>query len=245
MGVGNSQMQNGGSENTINWKNINTTELSSTKIIPTFPSDAITLIDRLNIPELSESSSEFNYEKLVGGSDDQKNYNEDEFAQSSPFITSEIYNKYFKNKENIMTGGAKKDLQNDSSTSSTSSSVSQVASIKSSKKNRVLKNKQINRKIKNDEKIVTRITNDSADLSNSEDSSTVNSISSRSSKQLKNRSRKNSFNNNSELLTYISSSAHEDNYGNRSEISEKSISDQNSNYASSSIRTSDINLISE
>jgi len=240
-------MQNGGSENTINWKNINTNELSSTKIIPTFPSDAITLIDRLNIPEMSESSSEFNYEKLVGGINVDKNYNN--FADSdSPFLTSEMYNNFIGLKTNMTGGGAKKDLHNDNSTtSSTSSSVSQVASIKSSSRNKVLKNKQINRKIKNDKKIVKRITNDSADLSNSIESSSDASISSRSSKQLKykNRSRKNSFNNNSELLTYISSSAHEDNYGNRSEISEKSISDQNSNYASSSIRTSDINLISE
>jgi hypothetical protein len=132
---------------TINWNQLKTNEMSST--IPNIDGisiEAKELISKLNLPEISDSNSEFNINNVFKTIDSQNINNvkqpATEFDATSPFISSEMYN-YLVNKYNTnsvdvnmtggvnvnntngfninMTGGGK--LEEDSETSATSSSL--------------------------------------------------------------------------------------------------------------------------
>jgi len=112
---------------TINWNQINTNEMSST--IPDINGisfEAKELISRLNLPDISESNSEFNVNNIFKTNElkNNKDHPLSEIDQSSPFISTDMYN-YLVNKQNDdinMVGGGK--INEDSETSSTSSSLS-------------------------------------------------------------------------------------------------------------------------
>lgn len=106
---------------TINWQNIKTDDMSST--IPNLSGisrEAKDLISKLNLPEISDSTSEFNVENILVNNKAEK---VDDDLSSSPFISSEMYNylinKYNTNKTN-MTGGAKIDEEADTSSTTDS-----------------------------------------------------------------------------------------------------------------------------
>jgi len=225
MGSSNSKQ----SENdTINWKDLKTENISSTKSnLKNMNVDAEKLVLNLNYPELSENS-EFNIKYLISNNSNlTKNNNlsisENDNNSTSAFISSEMY-KYIVDKyqnqtaaparvNNQMIGGAKNNYSDDSSTSSTSSS--KLSSSSSSSSSETAQEKKERKEKKNKKPIKGgRKTKPPA----------------------QNKKKKNSkFT--EEDLSYISSSAHT--------VSEKSISDENSVSISSSVRTSQINLISE
>ena len=91
---------------TINWNNIKTNEMSST--IPNMNGisiEAKELISRLNLPEISESKSEFNVDTIFKSNSlqntNKKIYQMSEIDNSSPFISSEMYNNLFRKYKNI------------------------------------------------------------------------------------------------------------------------------------------------
>ena len=131
---------------TINWNQINTNEMSST--IPDINGisiEAKELISRLNLPDISESNSEFNVDNIFKTTEVKNNNIEHpltEIDHTSPFISTEMYN-YLINKtteenniniENNMVGGGK--INEDSETSSTSSSLSSSNLTSSSSNNK-------------------------------------------------------------------------------------------------------------
>jgi len=152
--MGGSQSKQPKNENsdTINWSKIKTENISST--LPNFnglSNEAQHLIASLNIPEITESpTSEFTVNYILDkissnlNQNDQDKFNqileqvssqnalENELSDTSPFISSEMYNYLVKSehqkggaknrKINNKKGGAK--LDDDSDTSSTSSSSS-------------------------------------------------------------------------------------------------------------------------
>jgi hypothetical protein len=138
---------------TINWNQINTNEMSST--IPDINGisvEAKELISRLNLPDISESNSEFNVDNIFKTNEVKNNieHHLTEIEQVSPFISTEMYN-YLVNKhnENSMVGGGK--INEDSETSSTSSSLSSStlklsSSDTKTKKNKKNKKNKINKK---------------------------------------------------------------------------------------------------
>ena len=113
---------------TINWNNINTNELSST--IPDMKNislEAKELINKLNLPEISDNNSDINFNNIFQNNTNIDNNNKTKINNdditSSPFITSEMYNNIIKKYNNIdMTGGGTIDNNNEGETSSTSSS---------------------------------------------------------------------------------------------------------------------------
>ena len=125
MGASNSLPQS----ETINWKNIKTDQVSST--IPNLNGisvEANKLVEKLNLPEISDSSSELNdifLTKINKSNSVNNNLSENNFSSTSPFISSEMYNYVMdKYKNQNMVGGAheKNSLEDDSETTSTSSS---------------------------------------------------------------------------------------------------------------------------
>ena len=252
---------------TINWNQINTNEMSST--IPDINGisvEAKELISRLNLPDISESNSEFNVNNIFKTTEVKNNIEHPltEIEQVSPFISTEMYN-YLVNKhnENNMVGGGK--INEDSETSSTSSSLSS-SNIKLSSSDTKTKKNKINKK---DIKVTSKdidiedinikehnITNSELSNKNSE-SSNENSESSneniikgikknKTTKKITQTKTKTKAKNtqkkytgiNEDYLSYISSSAHTG--GNLSE----SVVNEN-NYTISTVNTSDINMISE
>lgn len=92
---------------TINWKDIKTNDFSSTlPKIDGISSDAKLLVAQLTMPEMSETSSEFNVNNLF---DRQKLVNPIDVnnlsESSSPFITSEMYNTMLNKYHKPMVGG--------------------------------------------------------------------------------------------------------------------------------------------
>lgn len=88
-------------QETINWNNIKTEQMSSTvPNLQKLSKDANTLIQKLNLPELdtvSDSDNEIFYKNKYNV--DNKNESE-----TSPFISSEMYNNFVKQK-NLQEGG--------------------------------------------------------------------------------------------------------------------------------------------
>jgi len=208
---------------TINWNNVKTDDMSST--LPNFnniSNEAKQLITKLNLPEISDTNSEFDASfifnknnELEGGSDHNEENN------SSPFITSEMYNyiinKY--NNTNEMIGGAAT-ADDSSETSSTSSSeLSDSESSDSETEEKKPKKEKKTKKVNEHE------------LSSPEKKETFEG-----KRKRKTNKKTKSYKGSENYLSYISSSAHTDEY--------KSVRNEN-NYSISSVNTSDINMISD
>jgi hypothetical protein len=248
---------------TINWNQIKTNDMSST--IPNLNGisrEAQELISRLNLPEVSESNSEFNTNNILNINNSlnlNKNNKElisDENDVSSPFISSEMYN-YIVNKYNNkssngnMVGGGAEDMEDDSSTSATSSSLSSNAlKSSSSETNEKPKKKEHKKKeIEHKKKEHKKKEIDESDEEVSEESEVVSEEKSeeeekysgwkrQKAKATKGKSKPKANYTGSEYLSYVSSSAHTG--GSLTE----SVANEN-NYTISTVRTSDINMISE
>lgn len=134
MGASNSLPQS----ETINWKNLKTEQISDIPNLYGISDEANKLVQKINVPELSESSSsdldnlflsKINNTQTVSAN----NQATENFSSTSPFISSEMY-KYVMNKyqQQNMVGGAANELEDDSATTSTSSSSDSSKSSSSS-----------------------------------------------------------------------------------------------------------------
>lgn len=226
---------------TINWNNIKTNEMSST--LPNLNGisfEAEQLLSKLNLPEISETNSEFDSNLIFNKfNQDSKNENKED-AVSSPFISSEMYNylvnKY--NNTNNMVGGAKIDDDDDDITSSTSSSDDNEIKDNSEEEESedLKKNKKQSKKEKQNKKKAVE-TDETEEIKETEvtKASTLNY----EGKRKVNKSKKpKSYKGSETYLSYVSSSAHTG-----GSISE-TIPNEN-NYSISSVNTSDLNYISD
>lgn len=236
MGAGNSKEEK---DDTINWNNLRTENISSTRSnLNNVNNDAVKLVLNLNYPEISENS-EFNTKYLISKNsnfteNNNLNITENDNNSTSAFISSEMY-KYIVDKyqnqgpnnqnqnqvsyNKQMIGGAKNNYSDDSSTSSTSSS--KLSSSDSSSESSETEQQKKEKKEKKNKKPIKG--------------------GRKTKKSVQNKKKKNSKFTEDEL-SYISSSAHTIS---ANSISENSISNENSVSISSSVRTSQINLISE
>jgi hypothetical protein len=245
-----------GSE-TINWKNIKTNDMSSSvSNVHGISKDAKTLIMQLNLPEVSLDSSsnndllEFKNKNVNKLNNYNKNNIESEVfhSPSSPFISSEMYdyivNKY-KNPKALtnMVGGGKKKFINKVNSNLSPDDTSDTTSDSSDEK-KVTKSKVV---------VNTESDLDSNSESGSESASTpvpekpkLTHKSILSKKSVKKNKKPKKVSGNSDIdLSYNSSSAHTGGaYGDNSTQND-SISNENNVMYSSSINTSDINMISE
>ena len=218
MGASNSLPQS----ETINWKNIKTDQVSST--IPNLNGisvEANKLVEKLNLPEISDSSSELNdifLTKINKSNSVNNNLSENNFSSTSPFISSEMYNYVMdKYKNQNMVGGAheKNSLEDDSETTSTSSSNSKLSD--SDKSTPVKKESKTNKQAKgNSNKQAKGKTNSKVDK------------------------RKISKKGTEDFMDYMSSSAHTG-----GSITDNSSIENENNLSISSVRTSQLNLVSE
>lgn len=223
MGASNSLPQS----ETINWKNIKTDQISST--IPNLNGisvEANKLVEKLNLPEISDSSSELNdifLTKINKSNSVNNNLSENNFSSTSPFISSEMYNYVMdKYKNQNMVGGAheKNSLEDDSETTSTSSSDSKSsASDKSTPVKKETKPKSEKQAKGNSNKY------------------TKGKITKTISKVDK---RKISKKGTEDFMDYMSSSAHTG-----GSITDNSSIENENNLSISSVRTSQLNLVSE
>jgi len=258
MGASNSLPQT----ETINWKNINTDQVSST--IPNLNKisvEANKLIEKLNIPHLSDSTSDFNNNNIFATKKVNNNLSENNFSSTSPFISSEMYNYVLdKYKNKNMIGGASKvntkqgntnihakqsktnvhakqdkqsktnELNDDSDTTSTSSSASSTSSevvkkVDNKKLHSVKKNK-INKK---DTEYFMDYMSSSAHTGGNNTENTDSTVNSSSSESSSNSSSESSTESSSEVSSQKAGSSIE-----------------NENILSiSSVRTSQLNLVSE
>lgn len=255
MGTNNSK----NNSDTINWNKINTNDMSSTiPNIKGISNEANQLISKLRLPEISENnSSEINTFKIF---DNKINTNDvllsDSFdSVSSPFITTEMYNHIIKNYktnrinlqgggQQIQTGGEDiEDLDNSSTSSTSSASSMSEDDLTEDKK----KTKHDKKKIKNDKKVNNKKTkkNEKSESESKKDSESVSvSVSEKelekdSESDSKSESDSESAMTGGSDLSYESSTAHTG--GDYTET----ISNENISIKSSSIHTSDINMISE
>jgi hypothetical protein len=217
MGASNSLPQS----ETINWKNIKTDQVSST--IPNLNGisvEANKLVEKLNLPEISDSSSELNdifLTKINKSNSVNNNLSENNFSSTSPFISSEMYNYVMdKYKNQNMVGGAheKNSLEDDSETTSTSSSNSK--SSDSDKSTPIKKESKSNKQAKGNNKQAKGKTNSKVDK------------------------KKISKKGTEDFMDYMSSSAHTG-----GSITDNSSIENENNLSISSVRTSQLNLISE
>lgn len=222
MGASNSLPQS----ETINWKNIKTDQVSST--IPNLNGisvEANKLVERLNLPEISDSSSELNdifLTKINKSNSVNNNLSENNFSSTSPFISSEMYNYVMdKYKNQNMVGGAheKNSLEDDSETTSTSSSDSNSSA--SDKSTPVTKFKPKSEK-------------QAKGNSNKYAKGKITKTSSKVDK------RKISKKGTEDFMDYMSSSAHTG-----GSITNNSSIENENNLSISSVRTSQLNLVSE
>ena len=221
---------------TINWNNINTNDISST--LPTFkgiPQEVNELVSKIHKEDTSADSSEVNLNKIlnnndsmfIGGSKTIINYESENDSSSSPFITSEMYNylvqKYKQTKEerkeNEMIGGGE-----DTSDTSSDSDEEELEELESSSeeledKNKTKKNKKMMKRVED-----TDTGKDEMDIEADDIEDKYNGVSTSRSY--------NGYKNSENYLSYVSSSAH------TNSLSEN-------NYSISSINTSDINMISD
>ena len=232
---------------TINWNNIDTNDMSST--IPNLNGisyDAEQLLSKLNLPEVSDTNSEFNSkfvfnrnindQETINVNDQETiNVNDQETinvndasdnAASSPFISSEMYNylvnKYTKN-EDMVGGGKDDDDTSDTSSSSDALKESESESESESELESEPKPKPKSEKKGKNNKVI----NASSDRN-------YEGKKSKKSKNMKSKMYKGS----ETYLSYVSSSAHTG-----GSISE-TIPNEN-NYSISSVNTSDLNMISD
>jgi len=214
MGASNSLPQT----ETINWKNIKTDQISST--IPNLNGisvEANKLVEKLNLPEISDSSSELNnifLIKINKPNPVNNNLSENNFSSTSPFISSEMYNYVMdKYKNQNMVGGAheKNSLEDDSETTSTSSSDS-----KSSDSDKSTPVKKASKQAKGNFKQAKGKTTSKVDK------------------------KKISKKGTEDFMDYMSSSAHTG-----GSITDNSSIENENNLSISSVRTSQLNLISE
>lgn len=175
---------NSSNSETINWNNVKTENMSSS--IPNFTGlskEAQQLISSLNIPDIVDSEiSEFNLNGMLDvinsglKADDKQKFNHlleqvsaqsDELSNTSPFISSEMYNymvnsktsespkqkggasKKSKSKKSRRQGGG--DLDDDSDTSSTSSD-SELEDLLETTEEEILKKKAQKKDKKKDKK---------------------------------------------------------------------------------------------
>ena len=267
MGANNSK----NNSDTINWNKINTNDMSSTiPNIKGISNEANQLISKLKLPEISENnSSEINTLKILNN---KTNTNDvllsDSFdSASSPFITSEMYNYIINNykieSKNLKGGGQKNqkggdDMEDfDNSSTSSTSSASSMSEVNSSENEK--KTKHDKKKIKHDKKEHNKKEHKepkkkhkkSKKMDDSElESEKISGTPSESEKELASENNSESESESesekeSEVmsggsdLSYESSTAHTG--GNYTET----ISNENISIKSSSIHTSDINMISE
>jgi hypothetical protein len=198
MGASNSLPQT----ETINWKNLKTEQISDIPNLYGISAEANRLVEKINVPKLSESSSTDLDHLFLNKNDNNITYDKvsENFSSTSPFISSEMY-KYVMNKyqQQNMVGGATNDLNDESETTSTSSS------------------------------------------SESSDSSSSTPIKQKPAKgKAKGKKTKTTKKNTDAFLDYISSSAHTG-----GSITDNSSVANENNITVSSVRTSQINLISE
>ena len=241
---------------TINWNQIKTNDMSST--IPNLNGisrEAQELISRLNLPEVSETNSEFNINNVLNINNSQNlNKNNKELLtengddNSSPFISSEMYN-YIVNKYNNKTsnsnmmvgGGANDNMGDDSSTSATSSSLSSDA-LKSSPSETDETPKKVEHKNKDKKKEHKKEEHKKEVSEEEEEEASEEHVGWKGKKgkaaKGKTKGKAKSNYTGSEYLSYVSSSAHTG--GSLTE----SVANEN-NYTISTVRTSDINMISE
>jgi hypothetical protein len=244
---------------TINWDKVNTNDMSSQlPNINKISLEAQELISKLNLPDISETSEDFNSNSIFSKQPIGQTQNMDDDAQSSsPFISSDMYNflvnKYNNKSTNMVGGGADEDDSSTSATSSSSKSSSSASPKKASKKE---DKKDDKKKINNEKKKtetsevpseVNLITEDegtelvgdrSYEGKRKQKSSSVwKKPSKKASKKASKKGNK-SFRGSDNYLSYISSSAHTG--GGVTDT----IQNEN-NYTISSVNTSDINMISE
>lgn len=223
MGASNSLPQS----ETINWKNIKTDQVSST--IPNLNGisvEANKLVEKLNLPEISDSSSELNdifLTKINKSNSVNNNLSENNFSSTSPFISSEMYNYVMdKYKNQNMVGGAheKNSLEDDSETTSTSSSDSKSSASDKSTPVKKEKEHKSNKQAKGN--------------SNKYAKGKITKTSSKVDK------RKISKKGTEDFMDYMSSSAHTG-----GSITDNSSIENENNLSISSVRTSQLNLVSE
>lgn len=212
--MGISQSKN--NSDSINWDNINTESMSSTlPALKKISKDAEQLISKLDITQnINMNDTDSDSENLfswISNIDKPDNTNNNEFSDTSAFISSDMYKYLMNNSDKDDTsshmgqvGGA---INEDSSTSSTSSSVRKGSKGTKSTKGAKKSNKRNNR----------RVTESSSVLSGGN-------------------------------LSYLSSSAHTSENRKQSSsadsVNETSVSIGNNQMLTSSIATSDINMIS-
>jgi len=259
------------SEETLRWNNVKTDNMSSTKIISKLTPEAIKLIGLLDLSNMSDTESEtrvkyviekanttlseedrkqfkdlFNqavFSDTVTSLEEPKETNQKYLSETSPFISSEMYENMLGN--NKLVGGAKFD-DDDSSTSSTTDN-SEFKSLDdddmpSSSSSDILSEPVKSKKEKKDNKKKS-----SQSAGSSEKTTEAQSASSSDKATTESQS--------AGSLDYLSSSAHTDGDFSNSENSEtlykkkydstqNSVEDENSHLeASHSINTSDINFI--
>lgn len=237
---------------TINWDKVNTNDMSSQlPNINKISLEAQELISKLNLPDISETSEDFNSNSIFSKQIIGQNI-EDDAQSSSPFISSDMYNflvNKYNNKSTNMVGGG--DNEDDSSTSETSSSSKSSSPASPSKANKKEDKKEDKKKNKNEKKkpetsegpSEPKITEDEGsevDADRSYEGKRKQKSSSVWKKPSKKASKKGnkSFRGSDNYLSYISSSAHTG--GGVTDT----IQNEN-NYTISSVNTSDINMISE
>ena len=208
MGASNSLPQT----ETINWKNLKTEQISDIPNLYGISAEANKLVEKINVPQLSESSStdlDHLFLTKINNSATNDKVSEN-FSSTSPFISSEMY-KHVMNKyqQQNMVGGAANDLNDESETTSTSSS---SESSKSSSSSSPVEQKPAKGKGKKG----------------------------KAKAVIKGKKTKSVKKNTEAFLDYISSSAHTG-----GSITDNSSVANDNNITVSSVRTSQINLISE
>jgi hypothetical protein len=200
---------------TINWKNLKTEQISDIPNLYGISAEANKLVEKINVPQLSESSSsDLDHLFLTKINNNNSVTNEkvsENFSSTSPFISSEMY-KYVMNKyqQQNMVGGAANDLNDESETTSTSSS-SDSSKSSSSSSSPVEQKPAKGKGRKGKAKAVVKGKKPKSNKKNTE-----------------------------AFLDYISSSAHTG-----GSITDNSSVANENNITVSSVRTSQINLISE
>jgi hypothetical protein len=257
--MGTSQSKN---TETINWNNINTDDMNSE--IPGMKGglshDAKLLLTKINLPEISETNSDFDLGNILNTEINSNNVftnlkNNNKDLTDSPFISSDMYN-YLLNKRNtnnnintnILKGGKGDDIDDEESTSSTSSNDNKDIDSEDGDIEDVYDDDIVNtedkisddikkqKKHKKDKKD-KKNTNKTTQLKNKNKEIDIVYNGKRKTNKTK-KAKKNTLKESENYLSYISSSAH----------TGKSISGSilnENNYTISSINTSDINMISE
>jgi hypothetical protein len=232
---------------TINWNNIDTENMSSS--IPNLKGgiskEANFLLSKLNIPDISETASEFNADNILGNVNTENFQGlEDSDNATSPFISSELYNYMMKKYSNNQSGGA-----NEGEPDSTSSTTSAKSLEEKTTESTVEKPTESTAEKptestaeKQTESPEEKQTESPEEKQTEEKSPEEKHIKSKKNKKSKKGSEKNygnRYNRTTEAsASYLSSSAQTG--GSLSE----SVADEN-NYSISTVNTSDINMISE